>query len=397
MNLLLVLLLAPFALLTFCFTVELFVGLRPLRPETLRSGHEVSAVIIVPAHDEEAIILGSLTALKQAGADQARILVVADNCSDSTAEVARRLGVDVVERTDPKRRGKGYALDFARSALRMNPPDLILIMDADCSTDEESIERLIQRCAETGRPCQAVYLQEAAPDAPPTLQLSTFAFFIKNLIRQRALQRLAGRVHLLGTGMALPWSLFDRADLATGNIVEDLEMGLELADAGHSAMLVEDAAVWSDPASAHDTFDQRRRWEGGYLESAAKWAPRIFVQSLVRGDARGLWSTVNLLIPPFTLLVLLDLGALLLSFVAVWLGGLTLWPSVLLIVSILLAGLGLLATSRSGGSRFVSLRGLAQIPIYLLWKIPLYLGFARRGAPKEWMRTRRVRGAGRDD
>ena len=46
------------------------------------------------------------------------------------------------------------------------------------------------------------------------VQLSSFAFLVKNLVRQRGLQRIAGKVHLTGTGMALPWRLFDQADLA---------------------------------------------------------------------------------------------------------------------------------------------------------------------------------------
>lgn len=389
MTVLLVLILAPFTLLTFCFAVELFVGMRPLRQPKPRAALQARAAIIVPAHDEEAIIAESLAELNRAAAGQAKILLVADNCSDSTAEIARSLGVEVVERFDPELRGKGYALDFARTALRQNPPNVVLIIDADCSAEAASIGRLIQRCVSTGSPCQAVYLQRPAPAGPPTLQLSTFAFYIKNLVRQRALQRLAGRVHLLGTGIALPWSLFERADLATGNIVEDLEMGLELADAGHRPLLVEDAAVWSEPASAHDTFDQRRRWEGGYLESAAKWAPRIFVRSLFRRDPKLLWSALNLLIPPFTLLVLVDLAALLLSIMAVWLGGFSPWPSLLLASSILFAGIGVVIAAMLSRPSFISLRGMIRIPVYLLWKIPLYLGFARRGAPKEWMRTRR--------
>src|SRR5258708_20359656 len=313
--------------------------MRPLRQPRMRTARQANAVIIVPAHDEEAVIADGLAALKEAATGRAKVLLVADNCSDSTAEIARSLGVDVVERIDPARRGKGYALDFARTALRRDPPDVVVIIDADCSTDAESIERLIERCVAIGSPCQAVYLQRPTPGGAPTLQLSTFAFYIKNLVRQRALQRLAGGVHLLGTGMALPWSAFERADLGAGNIVEGLEMGLELAEAGHRAMLIEDAAVWSDPASARDTFDQRRRWEGGYLESAAKWAPRIFLRSLLRGDPRLLWSSLNLLIPPFTLLVLLDLSALLLSIIAIWLAGFRPWPPLSLIFVILLVGL----------------------------------------------------------
>src|SRR5213075_1226408 len=114
---------------------------------------------------------------------------------------------------------------FARQHLEREPPDLVIIIDADCVTDGQSLCALIQACVATGRPCQATNLQRPDATSSPSVQLSTFAFFIKNVIRQRALQRLAGRAHLLGTGMALPWSIFERSDLATSSIVEDLKLG----------------------------------------------------------------------------------------------------------------------------------------------------------------------------
>jgi cellulose synthase/poly-beta-1,6-N-acetylglucosamine synthase-like glycosyltransferase len=252
-----------------------------------------------------------------------------------------------------------------------------------------SLERLAAHCAATERPCQAVYLQSPSPSAPPTIQLSTFAFFVKNVIRQRALQRLAGRVHLVGTGMALPWTLFVTAALATSNIVEDMEIGLELADARHPAMLVEDAMVWSDPATQVDTFDQRRRWEGGYLDTAAKWGPRALMKGIAARDVRGLWAAVSLFIPPFTLLLLLDLAALVFAGLAIWLTGAPAWPALPLVPAALLAAIGLVLSWFAGGARFVSVRSVALGPFYLLWKMPLYLGLLRRGSPKEWVRTRR--------
>src|SRR5437868_5383078 len=177
-TLLLALLALPLAFLTLCFAVELFAGLRPLSQRQPES-RGASAVIVVPAHDEAAIIGSRLTALKEAATGRARILVVADNCTDSTAEIARSLSVEVIERFDPARRGKGFALDFARSHLAANPPDVVLIIDADCSTDAQSIGLLVACCASSARPCQAVYLQAPSLEGPPTVQISTFAFFVR--------------------------------------------------------------------------------------------------------------------------------------------------------------------------------------------------------------------------
>jgi cellulose synthase/poly-beta-1,6-N-acetylglucosamine synthase-like glycosyltransferase len=388
-TLIIALLLAPFTLLTFCFAVEVVVGLRPLRrtfpPQSVPAG----AVIIVPAHDEAAILAARLSDLKEAVAGKYRILLVADNCTDATAEIGRQCGVEVIERADSERRGKGYALDFARRHLQADPPDVVVIVDADCTIDGPSIERLVERCAALASPCQATNLQSPALTASPAVQLSTFAFFIKNVIRQRALQRLAGRAHLLGTGMAFPWPIFDRAALATGNIVEDLKLGQELAESGHPAAFVEEATVWSNAETLGNTLSQRSRWEGGFLQNALKSGPAIFGRSLVSGDTRGLWAAFNVMIPPFALLIQLDLALLFLAGVLAAATSARAWPMLLLGGSLILAGIAVALAWATGGSRFVSMGGLARVPLYLLWKAPMYLGFVRRGAPKEWTRTGR--------
>jgi cellulose synthase/poly-beta-1,6-N-acetylglucosamine synthase-like glycosyltransferase len=209
------------------------------------------------------------------------------------------------------------------------------------------------------------------------------------VVRQRALQRIAGRVHLLGTGMALPWPVFARAQLATDHIVEDLKMGLELAEAGHGPLFAEDVAVWSSAETEKNTLAQRQRWEGGFLQNALRTGPGMLLRSVRRGDARGTWAAIDVLIPPFALLLTLDVAALVSAVVVTALTNAARWPLLVLGSSIALAGGGLVLAWINGGSRFVSLSGLARAPLYLLWKLPLYLRLIRRGAPKEWLRTNR--------
>lgn len=389
MTILIALILALPTLLTFCFAVELVAGLRPLRQAESASAAGCRAVIIVPAHNEAEVIGGTLAALKEAAGDHVRIFVVADNCTDDTAAIARSAGVDVLERRDPERRGKGFAIDFARTELRRDSPDVVIVIDADCRTDRATIERLIDCCAVSGRPCQAIYVQTPAHGASPTVQLSTFAFYVRNVVRQRGLQRLASRVHLVGTGMAFPWAAFASATLATGNIVEDLELGLELAAAGYRPLLVERAIVLSDAASERNTVDQRRRWEGGFLQSARTWAPKLFASSMSDRDPGGLWAAVSLMIPPLALLLLLDAVLLVFAGVTVTLLRAAAWPLLTLSVAVAFAGFGLIMAWAGGGRRFAGWKTIARVPFYVLWKIPMYAGFVRRGAPSEWQRTGR--------
>ena len=388
MTVIIALLLAPLIVLTSCFAVEILVGLRPLGSVPACSAGR-SAVIIVPAHDEAPILEARLAELKDAARGHARILVVADNCSDRTAEIARSAGVETIERFDPDRRGKGFALDFAKNHLKRNPPDVVLIVDADCRIDGQSLKILIGSCAATGRPCQATNLQIPSADASPAVQLSTFAFFIRNVIRQRALQRLAGRANLLGTGMALPWPIFETAELSTSDIVEDLKLGQELAETGHAPLFVEQATIWSDAETESNTLSQRSRWEGGFLRNALRVGPSMLGRSLLKRDVRGFWAAINAMIPPFALLIVLDLAMAATTAAAIWFTAASYSALLLLIGSLLLTFLALGLALRAGGFRFVSVDTLLRAPLYILWKLPMYLAFARGGAPNEWQRTDR--------
>ena len=381
-------LLAPFAVLTAFFIVEVWTGL-------LRSGRAggqsspASAVIVVPAHDEAVIISQTLQSLSEALGPDMRVLVVADNCTDSTAALARSAGVDVVERHDLELRGKGFALAFAADHLRPNPPEIFVVMDADCSTDGSSLRALVDAAYASSGPAQSVNLLRPDRRAPPLVQLSNFAFVLKNLVRQRGLQKLAGRVHLTGTGMAMPFELFHVSGNTRSSIVEDLALGLDLADAGHPPMLVCNAFVWSGSASEEGTLLQRRRWEGGFLSTALRQGPKEAWHGLVRGKPRALLAGLDLMIPPLALFAFLNVAVLVIAAALVLVLGGRWWPVVAQLVLLVLAMLAVFVAWVREGREFISLGVLARLPLYVIWKLPMYLRLARRGSPKEWLRTGR--------
>src|SRR5437762_2498433 len=76
-----------------------------------------------------------------------RVLVVADNCTDATAAVAREHGVDVVDRFDETRRGKGFALDFGLRALDeiSSAPPIVVMLDADCMLAPGALDALARQ------------------------------------------------------------------------------------------------------------------------------------------------------------------------------------------------------------------------------------------------------------
>jgi len=378
---LIAILLAPFAVLTAFFIVEVLAGL-PAQRVAVRTSPGASAVLVVPAHDEEAVIDETLQRLTEAIGEDMRILVVADNCTDSTAGRARAQGVDVLERDDLNLRGKGHALAFAVDSLAANPPDVLVVLDADCAIDRSSLQALVAGAAAGGRPAQAINLLRPDRTASPLVQLSSFAFMLKNLVRQRGLQRLAGRVHLTGTGMAMPVGLFSASAHVRSSIVEDLALGLELAEQGHFPQLIENAFVWSGGSTEQGTLIQRRRWEGGFLATAGRYGPR----TILRGSVL---AGLDLLIPPLALFAALNMLVIPAAIALALIFGAALWPVAVQTALLACAGIVVFLAWLREGRQFVALAVLARVPLYVLWKLPLYLGLARRGAPAEWLRTGR--------
>ncbi|KTT72481.1 glycosyltransferase family 2 protein [Sphingomonas endophytica] len=377
---------APLVLMTATFAMEVVVGLRDVRRAATGSDAAVpDMVIVMPAHDEGAIIATTLARLLPELPEGARVLVVADNCTDDTAAIAERAGAEVLRRHDATRRGKGFALAHARDHLAGRPPAIVIVLDADGATDRGSLIAMAR--AASDRPVQAVNLLSPDLTAAPMVQVSNFAFVIKNLVRQRGLSRLAGRVNLTGTGMAFPWPVFRDAGLATADIVEDLALGLELARRGLLPRFAADATVWSAASSAEGTLKQRTRWEGGFLATSRTRALPAILTGLRAGDPRGLWAGLSLAVPPLTLLLLLDgvglavLGGLVLL-------GASAVPALLLGALLAMSLLGLVAAWLRVGRPFLSAGAAARLPLYILWKIPLYLRLARK-RPTGWLRAGR--------
>lgn len=370
------------------FAVQVASSFLRSRPSRDPAAARPRATVLVPAHDESAGIAACLGSILAQWRDGDRLLVVADNCSDDTAERARACGAEVIERHDEARRGKGYALDFGVRHLATEPPDVVVVVDADCLLHEAALDRLARRCAESGRPVQALYLMQAPAGAGLKTRIAAFAWAVKNHARALGYHRLGLPCQLMGTGMAFPWQVIRDADLASGHLVEDLKLGLELAEQGCAARFCPDALVTSVfPSSNEGVRSQRTRWEHGHLGMLLRFGPRGFVKALARRNVGLLALVLDLWVPPLALLTLAVLASCGLGLLLWGLTGAALpWLLALPILG-LLAATVLLAWTRYGRG-ILSLGSLAYAPVYALGKVPLYLGFLVR-RQVEWVRSRR--------
>jgi cellulose synthase/poly-beta-1,6-N-acetylglucosamine synthase-like glycosyltransferase len=351
--------------------------------------------VLVPAHDEEGGVARTIQALTPQLGPFDRVVVVADNCSDRTAAAAQAAGATVVERHDAGRRGKGFALDHGVRFLEQDPPDVVVVVDADCLVDEGALTRLVNEAAATGRPVQAAYLMAPPVGAGYRERASAFAFQYKNLVRPLGLWRLGLPCLLTGTGMAFPWALLRGATLAHGNIVEDMQLGLDLAAAGSPPRFCPEARVRSEfPSGRKAAAGQRTRWEHGHLQTLLRQAPRLAAAALLRKRLDLLGLALELSVPPLSMLFLLG-AAVLAALAGAWLAGGSALPALVLFAAGCTLFVSILAAQARFGGAGLRPWSLLAAPLYALAKAPLYLAFFIR-PQREWIRTEREpsRGAG---
>lgn len=361
------------------------------RPDTVSQpgAHPPSVVVLMPAHDEAEIVESMVTQALQVLPAGARLLVVADNCTDDTAARARSAGAEVLERFDTRLRGKGYALAHGVSHLQQSPPDVVVVMDADCVAEPGSLSAIAIEAHRLQRPVQAMYDMLAPANAGLMQRIAAFAWDFRTRLRAEGFRRLGLPCQLMGSGMAFPWPLLQQVNLATGHIVEDLKLGLDCALSGKPPQFFPSALVSSSfPTNEQGTQSQRKRWEHGHLSMVASQAPGLFWKSLTHRNASLMAMTLDMCVPPLALLAMLLSAQAVIASLLAWLG--LAWP---VVVTVSLTGFALLALAVlagwwKAGRRWIGFGELMSVPWYIVRKLPLYLGFLTR-RQMSWIRTRR--------
>ncbi len=375
--------------LSLVLLVECIAALFPVPSQFSENNWQNTKVtILVPAHNEEVVIRSTLLDIKLQLQKQHHLVVIADNCSDATAEIARAVGATVIERHDPLLTGKGYALDYGLRFLESEPPDVVVFVDADCKVEPGAIKKLTQYAIATKQPVQATYLIAKPSSSSPKESVSAFAFKVKNLVRPLGLAQLKMPCLLTGTGMAFPWSVIRSVDLASGYIVEDMKLGLDLTIAGYVPVFCPQAYVTALlPQQAQATKSQRTRWEHGHLKTLLTYVPVLLKASLKQKRLDLLISALDMCVPPLSLLIFIWLLLMAISLVF---GVLTaLWmPATFLSTAGLFLLISILGAWVKFGRTDLPLKELLTVPFYILWKIPIYLKFLVQPQNK-WIRTER--------
>ena len=356
---------------------------------TVQEAPRPHVAVLVPAHNEEKAVACNLWSISSQLMESDRLLVIADNCSDDTANVAREQGAEVTIRSNLSERGKAYALDHGLEFLKQTgAPEIVVCVDADCQISPGCIDRLARVCLDTGSPAQAADIIRSPQPAGRFAPIVTFAWLVRDYVRPLGLHRMGFPCQLAGTGMAFLWSDICAVNLKNANLAEDLTLGLDLALNGKFARFCPDAVVTSEVApGGTPSFAQRARWEHGSIMTGIRYAPVLVSRYWSTGNVFLIAIMLDLVVPPLALLSLLLAGHFALAAILYALSG-SIAPLWLAIINNALFIMGVGVAWWCYGRETVSLRSLALAPVYVLRKVPLYLRlFVNRQT--EWVRGNR--------
>ncbi|MCB9883545.1 MAG: glycosyltransferase [Planctomycetes bacterium] len=373
------------ALLTLPGTLELFAltlfGARAGRSRNVVTADAGPITFVIPAHDEADTIRACLESFSaQDAAGPIERVVIADNCTDDTASIARSCGARVIERRDTERRGKGHALHHAFEILLREGAEILVVIDADSRLEPGFVKALRRAFGRGEQAVQAAYLVGNAQRSRRT-RLMNVALTAFNLVRPRARERMRVSAGILGNGFGLRRAVLQRVPYEARSIVEDLEYHVLLVRAGFRVAFVEDAVVRSDmPVGNVASTSQRARWEGGRYRMILHWVPRL-LGDVLRGRLRSLEPLLELTLLPLAHFVLLLLLCLAFPFAP---------TRVYAIAGLCAVALHVLVATLGARGTWRDLLTLSSVPFYLLWKLTLTLRIAR-GATRNahWIRTSR--------
>ncbi len=359
---------------------------------------KIRLAVVVPAHDEEAMIERTVRSLLNAGCSpnlslfaeesaaaawSVPVIVVAHNCTDRTAAVAAIAGARVVELNHVTMRGKGVALRYGFETARTAGANAFLVVDAD-SVISRNLVAATTRVLERGAAATQCRYELQLPSSRPATSLQrlrVLAFRGINVLRARGRAGLGFSAGIFGNGFAVADSTIECVPFTVDSICEDLEYHVRLVLARLRVEWVEEAYVHAPLAPLHSAqASQEARWEGGRFHVATRTTGK-----LLAAIARGNWRAFEMLAEAWSLPVSRAVLALILAACLP-----VHWLHLFAIVGAALVLAYVLEAVFLGDNPWRDFAALAAAPVHILFKLaitPLALRQSRGSA--EWARTQR--------
>ena len=369
-------------------------------------------VLLIPAHNEELLLGAALDSLNALDYPRHRydIVVIADNCADATATIARGHQAYALERFNKELIGKGYALEWALDLLKEGGQsignreqgtgnredtgldwDAVVILDADTLVSSNMLRSFAQGLAQGQSVMQARYEVLNTEESWRT-RLMACALALAHIVKPLGRERLRLSDGLKGNGMCFAREVVENVPWSGESITEDIEYTLRLCRAGHRVVFRPDTAVWAQmPTTGAQATSQRKRWEGGRYRLLFTVAPRLLAEGIRKWDRVLIDRAAELIIPPFAEMFALPIMLLAVCAIAAhgpgweWATRLSvLWLLILALqVGYLIGGMWVARVPAK-----VAL-SLLRAPFYIVWKFGVYGVMAVSRSAGGWKRTER--------
>lgn len=362
---------------------HVFLARRPLV-----SGAQLTRfAITIPAYNEELLLPRLLASIgkQEYPSERLDVIVVADNCTDRTAHVARQLGAIVVERMDESRRGKGYAIKFALDCIDLDKYDAVLILDADCFIGPNALASL-DAAMQNARIVQC-YSGVGNPDESWFTRLLDVSRTINNDIYNSAKQRLGLSAQLLGTGMCFASPILRKFGWSAFTVGEDCEYYAVLLHNGETVGFCWDAKVFhQESSSLKQATTQRMRWSSGRFAVAWRYGFKLLLEGVMQRNVVKFDAGLSFILPNPSLGMNVTLLCLALALVTpAGSAAMATWFFLLALAQLGIFVVGVYYT-RNRVSKFLA---IFVAPAFLAWKLAIdalsILGVGR----KRWIRTER--------
>jgi len=361
------------------------------QPKILETNNKKKFAIIVPAYNEELlvpILCKNLESIKYPR-DLYDVFIIADNCSDRTAEICSAYPVIVLSRFDRTKIGKGYALEWALRKIDLESYDAVLILDADTTVDPHILKEL-NKMLNNGE--QAIQCLIEMPNKHESwfASLISLSRTINTFLYHDSKRKLGLSSYLMGTGMCFTSDLLKSCKWNAFTLSEDFEYYTRLVERGIKIAFASNAVIFQlESKSLGQATSQRLRWASGRFNIAKKLGLKLLIKglrekSVIITDASlillfpNLSLQLNLIVLVTFLSMLLPFSSLKLMFLRICLGLIATQSLIILMGAYLSRDL------------MVLVRAALFTPIFLVWKSVIdFLCITKVYKGEKWIRTNR--------
>jgi cellulose synthase/poly-beta-1,6-N-acetylglucosamine synthase-like glycosyltransferase len=347
--------------------------------------------LVIPAHNEEKVIPLLLKDLKNLDypSEKYDVFVIADNCTDKTADIVKKFGYSVLQRNDPDKKGKGFALHWGLNQILSKPHsfDGIIILDADIRFYQNSIHVLNSHIDKGAEVVQG-YIKLKPEPGEWSSESTRFGRTLNNYVRALGRKKLGFPTTLKGIGMCFSVNVLKNNPWKAHSLTEDLEYGLQLFLKKINIIFAPEVIGYAiSPHNPQNAESQRERWELGRFPLIRKYIPILIMAFLRNRSFRYLDALIDLITPPLVN-YMFYIGILMAIYITAWSLGLQMaayiviaWFS-LIILGFIHVYIGLIVADDRSLYRVFN-----YLPRYALWKAKIYIKVLLKGREDKWVRT----------